>query len=70
MTDHVQGKCQDNAVERDAKDSSYIRQGLINLYKLDKSHYAQHIAEKKRCSISYTSALVYEMLHLFFSAMC
>ena len=26
----------------------YIRQGLINLYKLDKSYYAKHIAAKKK----------------------
>ena len=42
---------------RDAKDNLPvpIRQGLINLYKLDKSYCAKHIAAEKGCSISYTS---------------
>jgi len=33
----------------------YIRQGLVNLYKLDKSYCAQHIAAEKGCSITYRS---------------
>jgi len=33
----------------------YIMQGLVNLYKLDKSYCAQHIAAEKGCSISYRS---------------
>ena len=62
MIDRVWEKCPDNtnAVEkknRDAKDNVPvpIRQGLINLYKLDKSYCAKHIAAEKGCSISYTS---------------
>jgi len=39
---------------RDAKDGVPvpIRQGLVNLYKLDKSYCAKHIAAEKGCSTS------------------
>ena len=59
MIDHVWEKCPDNtnAVERKNRDANDnvpvpIRQGLINLYKLDKSYCAKHIAAEKGCSIS------------------
>ena len=49
MVDHVREKCPNNtnAVERTgmqkmAYQFQYIKQGLVNLYKLDKSYCAQH----------------------------
>ena len=62
MIDHLWKKCTDNtnAAKRKNRDAKYnvavpVRQGLINLYKLDKSYCAKHIAAEKGCSISYTS---------------
>jgi len=58
MIDHVWEKCPNNtnAVERkngDAKDgvTVSIRQGLVNLYKLDKSYCAKHIAAQKNAEV-------------------
>ena len=62
MVDSVWEKCPNNTIaverkNRDAKDNVPvpIRQGLINIYKLDKSYCAKHIAAENRCSISYSS---------------
>ena len=44
-------------MKRDANDGIPvpIRQGLVNLYKLDKSYCAKYNAAEKGCSISYRS---------------